>query len=91
MVLSVVLTGGKVGVAYYEVETAYLYIMPDVAEAQDLALLQRGQSSPRLEGRVWYADSFSVLLQASPSTILVSSIVDDNMQQVLKQYGKYVH
>lgn len=37
------LTGGKIGMAYYDVDTAYLYIMPDVAEAQDLALLHRGQ------------------------------------------------
>ena len=31
------------GVAYYDVETAYLYIMPDVAEAEDLGLLYRGE------------------------------------------------
>lgn len=31
------------GVAYYDVDTAYLYIMPDVAEAEDLGLLYRGE------------------------------------------------
>ena len=37
-----VVTGGKIGVAYYDVDTAYLYIMPDMAEAEDLGLLYRG-------------------------------------------------
>ena len=43
VVLCVVMAGGKLGVAYYEVETAHLYIMPDMAEAEDLALVHRGQ------------------------------------------------
>ena len=43
--MCVVLTGGKVGLAYYQVESAYLYVMPDIAEAEDLGLLQRGQRS----------------------------------------------
>ena len=42
-----VLTGGKMGVAYYEVETAHLYVMPDVAEAEDLALVHRGELEER--------------------------------------------
>ncbi len=46
MVLCVVLTGGKMGVAFYDVETAYLHMMPDMAEAEDLGLLYRGQRSP---------------------------------------------
>ena len=40
-----VFTGGKIGLAYYDVETAYLHFMPDVAEAADLSLLCRGQGS----------------------------------------------
>ena len=35
-----VMTGGKLGVAYYQVETAHVYVMPDVAEAEDLGILQ---------------------------------------------------
>jgi hypothetical protein len=30
----------------------------------------------------------AVLVQASPSMILASSIVDDNMQRTLRDYGK---
>lgn len=43
VVLCVVLAGGKLGVAYYEVETAHLYIMPDMAEGEDLSLINRGK------------------------------------------------
>lgn len=43
VVLCLMLAGGKLGVAYYEVETAHLHIMPDMAEADDLALTHRGQ------------------------------------------------
>ncbi len=42
--MCVVMSGGKLGVAYYQVESAYVYVMPDVAEAEDLGILQRGQS-----------------------------------------------
>ena len=42
--MCVVLTGGKMGVAYYQIELAHLYVMPDVSEADDLGLLQRGTS-----------------------------------------------
>lgn len=41
--MCIVLSGGKVGMAYYQVETAFLYVMVDVAEAEDLGLLRRGQ------------------------------------------------
>ena len=41
-----VLAGKKLGVAYYEVETAHLYIMPDMAEAEGLGLMHRGEKTP---------------------------------------------
>jgi len=41
--MCIVYSGSKVGLAYYQVESAFLYIMADVAEAEDLGLLRRGQ------------------------------------------------
>ncbi len=40
--MCIVLSAGRVGVAYYQVETAFLFVMNDVAEAEDLGLLRRG-------------------------------------------------
>lgn len=36
--------GGKLGLAFYLVETAHLHIMPDRAESEDFGLLKRGGS-----------------------------------------------
>ena len=48
VVLCMVYAGKKLGVAFYEVETAHLHIMPDVEEGEDLTLMHRGlrQLSP---------------------------------------------
>ena len=54
--MCVVLSGGKVGVAYYQVETAFLYVMPDVAEAEDLGLLQRGECHNYCSKYAWVGE-----------------------------------
>jgi len=41
--MCVVSSGGNLGLAYYLVETAHLYIMPDRAESEDFGLLKRGK------------------------------------------------
>ena len=45
LLLQVVMcAGGKLGLAFYLVETAHLHIMPDRAESEDFGLLKRGGS-----------------------------------------------
>ena len=39
--------------AYYQVDMAYLYVMPDVAESEDFSMLRRGES-------IWSLSLFSV-------------------------------
>ena len=46
--MSVVWGGGTLGVAYFVVETAHLFIMSDAAEREDFGLLRRGQCSQLL-------------------------------------------
>ena len=42
VVMCVVWGGGMLGIAYYLVDTAHLYVMPDAAEREDFGLLRRG-------------------------------------------------
>ena len=35
---------GKLGMAYYHVDMAYLYIMSDVAESEDFGMLRRSKN-----------------------------------------------
>ena len=44
VILSVMWAGGFLGLSYYEVESAYLFFMPSVAEAHDFELLSRGSA-----------------------------------------------
>ena len=44
VVMCAVWGGGKLGLAFYLVETAHLHIMPDRAESEDFGLLKRGGS-----------------------------------------------
>lgn len=46
--------------AYYQVDMAYLYIMPDVAESEDFSMLRRGKS-------VWKY-FFKLVLSESPDS-----------------------
>ena len=41
--MCVVWSGGNLGLAYYLVETAHLYIMPDRVKSEDFGLLKRGE------------------------------------------------
>ena len=42
--MSAVWGGGMLGVAYFIVDTAHLYIMPDAAERDDFGILRRGET-----------------------------------------------
>ena len=39
--LSVMLHGGKLGAAYYNTETTFMYVLSDTADTEQLHLLQR--------------------------------------------------
>ena len=57
--MCIVYSGGKVGLAYYQVESAFLYVMADMAEAEDLGLLRRGQL--RVYAQIQNIDYYSFL------------------------------
>ena len=42
VILSVMWAGGFLGLSYYEVESAYLFFMPSIAETHDFELFNRG-------------------------------------------------
>ena len=43
VVMCLVWTGGKLALSFYTVDSAHLYVMPDMAESDDFGLLKRGQ------------------------------------------------
>ena len=45
VILCAVWGAGKLGLAYYIVDMAYLFVMPDVAESEDFGMLKRGKLS----------------------------------------------
>ena len=98
VVLCAVYGAGRLGLSYYHVDSAHLYLMTDIAETEDFALLKRGMWACCLHAFACLCVCLfiflhslppSVLIQVEPVVVIVSSKVDKGMLAILKEYGEY--
>lgn len=89
VILCAVCGAGKLGMAYYHVDMALLFVMPDVAESEDFGMLRRGKLTWNCCGIYQPINHFfaKVLMQVEPSVIITSSKADSKMQKVINEYG----
>ena len=102
-ILSAFWQGCKLGLSFYEVESASLHFMADSAEWEDFQLMSRGthswtsthccigsyHTSPQLLEGLCCPPLLAVLWQVSPHTVVLSSKQDERLREAVKVYSRW--